>query len=73
MLLLSLLIIITAIYFVQGYSPILAGIMAVIPIKIISTAIFAHNGDVLKESLGTMLIGQFVVGFILLAVYLTTP
>jgi hypothetical protein len=51
----------------------MAGLMAVIPIKIVATALFATSRGVFKESIGAMLIGQFVVGIILLIVYLTTP
>jgi hypothetical protein len=48
----------------------LAGVIAVIPIKIICTSIMAIDRGVLKESIGGMLIGQFTVGFILLIIYL---
>lgn len=70
MLLISVLIIITLIYALQGRYPVIAGVLAIIPIKIISTAIFAYDRDVFKESIGVMLIGQFIVGFILLFIYL---
>lgn len=65
----SLLFVITLIFYVQKEHPILAGFVAVIPIKIICTSIFALNNGNLRESVGGMLIGQFIVGFILLGVY----
>lgn len=68
--LISVLFIITIIYFVVGKYPLTAGLIAVIPIKIICTSFFAYDKGVLKESIEGMLIGQFTVGFILLTIYL---
>ena len=68
--LISVLFIVTIIYFVQEKHPIMAGLIAVIPIKIICTSLFAYERGVFRESLGGMLIGQFTVGFILLIIYL---
>jgi hypothetical protein len=68
--LISVLFIITLIYFVQEKYPVLAGLIAVIPIKIICTSWFAYDRGVFRESLSGMLIGQFTVGFILLIIYL---
>jgi len=71
--LISLLVIIVLIYFVQKHSPLLAGLMAVIPIKIIATTMFSYNEggrESTVEAMKGMLIGQFVVVFVLLAVYL---
>jgi hypothetical protein len=57
------------IYFIQGKYPVVAGLIAVIPIKIICTSLFAYERGLLRESIGGMLAGQFVVGFILLFIY----
>ena len=68
--LVSVLLVIILIYFIQGRYPVVAGLVAVIPIKIICTSIMAIDKGVLKESICGMLIGQFVVGIILLIIYL---
>jgi len=68
--LISVLLIVTLIYFVQDKQPVVAGLMAVIPVKIICTSLFAYERGVFKESLGGMIVGQFTVGFILLIIYL---
>ena len=68
--LISILFIVTFIYFIQAKYPVMAGLVAVIPIKIICTSMMAIDSGVLKESIGGMLIGQFTVGVILLIIYL---
>lgn len=59
-------------FFVARHSPLLAGLIAVIPIKIIGTSLMVfENGDIsqLYKAIEGMLIGQFVIGFVLLAVW----
>jgi hypothetical protein len=55
---------------VQEKYPVVAGLIAVIPIKIICTSLFAYERGVFYESLKGILIGQFTIGFILLIIYL---
>lgn len=54
---------------VQKY-PFLGGLIAVIPVKIISTAIFSRDIDKLLPAVKGMLVGQFLVGIILLLFYI---
>jgi len=66
-------LIIIAIFFAQRLDPFIAGLMAVVPIKIIATALFTskHGGEEhLVIAIKGMLIGQFVWGFILLITYI---
>ena len=61
------------VYSVQKTDPLLAGLLAVIPVKIIGTAMMSHEtGGVqhLLEAVKGMLIGQFVWGFMLLFLHL---
>lgn len=61
------------IFFVQKVSPFAAGLLAVVPIKIIGTALMTVESGGRESLLAAtkgMLIGQFVWGFLLLAVYL---
>jgi len=64
---------VVAIFFVQRLDPFIAGLMAVIPIKIVATALFAskHGGEEhLIVAIKGMLIGQFVWGFVLFVTYI---
>ena len=56
-------------YFVSRYNPFFAGLIAVIPIKIIGTALIANEVGGLVQAIQGMLIGQFAWGFILLLIY----
>ena len=59
-------------FFVSRHSPLLAGLIAVIPVKIIGTSLMVfENGDSqqLHKAIEGMLIGQFVIGFILLSAW----
>jgi hypothetical protein len=58
------------VFFVQKGHPFLAGLIAVIPVKIIATSFMAHESGGLIEAVRGMLVGQFLWGFILLGVYL---
>jgi len=68
--LISTLCILIIIYLIADKVPFLAGILAVIPVKIIGAALIAHESNVLIQTIEGMLIGQFIWGFILLGVYL---
>ena len=60
------------IFVVQKYSPLASGFIAVIPVKIIATALFSYQDggtSAMLESLKGVLIGQFTVGFVLLFIY----
>ena len=66
-------IVIILIYFIQNINPYVAGLLAVIPVKILGTLLFTFESggkEHLTQAVSGMLIGQFVWGFILLAVYL---
>lgn len=63
-------ILMVAVFFVQKTNPFIAGLMAVIPIKILGTAWMAPGSDSLVRSIEGMLIGQFLIGFALLAAWL---
>ncbi len=61
------------IYFVTPRNPALAGLLAVIPIKIVATAYMsleAGGTATLRQAIGGMLVGQWVWGFVLLGAYL---
>jgi len=66
-------ILLFVIYFIQKMNPFVAGLLAVVPIKIFGTALMSMESGG-KESLLVatkgMLIGQFVWGLILAAGYL---
>lgn len=66
-------VVLVIVFFVQKQNPFLAGLLAVIPVKIIGTALMTMESGG-KESLMIatkgMLIGQFVWGFVLLIGYL---
>ncbi len=54
-------------------TPFVAGLVAVIPVKILAASIFTYQTSSLKgfiEAVQGMLVGQFFWGFVLLAVYL---
>lgn len=60
-------------FFVSRHSPMLAGVISVIPVKIvgISLSVFETGGtQQLHKALEGMLIGQFVIGFILLTTWI---
>jgi hypothetical protein len=61
------------IFFVQGLNPYIAGLMAVIPVKILGTSLITHeNGgkEALEKAVSGMLVGQFAWGFVLLGAYI---
>jgi len=58
------------VFLVQKGNPYLAGLIAVIPVKIIATSFITYESGGLTEALRGMLVGQFLWGFILLGVYL---
>ncbi len=67
-------IVIVLIYFVQNTNPYIAGLLAVVPVKIMGTALFTFESggkEHLIQAVSGMLIGQFVWSFILLVVYLS--
>jgi len=67
-LLLTLLLMI-AVFFIQKWNPLVAGLLAVIPIKIIGTSLMVLEEGSITEFVKVvegMLIGQFVIGFVLL-------
>jgi hypothetical protein len=66
-------LILVVVYFLQQTSPLLAGILAVAPVKIVATsAIVLEEGGVsrLHEAIGGMLLGQILWGGLLLVVWL---
>jgi len=70
-LLLTLLLMI-AVFFIQKWNPLVAGLLAVIPIKIIGTSLMVLEEGSITEFVKVvegMLIGQFVIGFVLLGVW----
>jgi len=76
-LILSLLVV-TLIWWVSGESPYMAGLLAVVPIKILIAGYMATTQggrDGLLQAVEGMLIGQFLWGFALLALFwwLRTP
>ena len=58
-------------YFLQRGNPVLAGLVAVIPVKIIGVALISYETSTahLTQAIKGMLIGQFAWGFVLLIVY----
>jgi len=61
------------IFLIGAKQPFIAGLLAVIPIKIIGTALITSETggrDSLQASVHGMLVGQFAWGFILLGTYL---
>jgi len=71
--LLATVAVIVCCYFLQQGSPFLAGLLAVVPVKIIGTAAMSFEGggiERLSTALEGMLIGQFAWGAVLLVVYL---
>lgn len=63
-----------AVFFVQQWYPLLAGLLAVTPVKILATLIMTFEGggvERLHEAIGGMLIGQLVWGAVLLAAWLS--
>jgi len=57
-------------YWVQKWSPVLAGLLAVVPVKIVGTAMMAAEQggrEALTRSLGGMIVGQAVVLVALIA------
>ncbi len=71
-LLLTISIIVVA-YYIQKGNPVLAGLVAVIPIKIIGVGLMSHEtGGVvhLQQAIKGMLIGQFFWGFTLLIIFI---
>ena len=70
-LLLALLLMI-AVFFIQKWNPLVAGLLAVIPIKIIGTSLMVlEEGSITEfvKAVEGMLIGQFVIGFVLLGIW----
>lgn len=67
--LIATLLLIIISFFVQKISPFWAGIIAVIPIKILAVSIFSytHNGiTALEKTTKGMILGQFFWGVVLL-------
>ena len=64
-------LVLVAVFFLQKWNPLLAGFLAVIPIKILGTGFMALETSMsnLQKAIEGMLIGQFLWGFVLLAVY----
>jgi len=65
-------LLLTVIFFVSREYPYLAGILAIIPVKILSASFIAFElgqKEQLFITVKSMLIGQFLVGFVLLGVY----
>lgn len=70
--LIGTIILLVVAFFVSRHSPLLAGMIAVIPIKIIGISLMVfENGDMqqLHKAVEGMLVGQFVIGFTLLAAW----
>lgn len=66
-------LILVAVYFLQQTSPILAGMLAVAPVKIVATSLMVfEDGGVprLQEAIGGMLLGQLLWTMALIAVWL---
>lgn len=66
-------LILVAAYFLQQAYPVLAGMLAVAPVKIVATSLMVfEDGGVprLQEAIGGMLIGQVVWGVALVLVWL---
>ncbi len=70
--LLATIIILIIIFFLSGKNPFIAGLVAVIPVKIIATGFinYSNGSDNFLAAIKGMLIGQFLWGFILLIIYL---
>ena len=67
------LLVLIAIFFIQQSYPLLAGILAVAPVKIIATAVMTYeDGGTarLHDAIGGMLIGQVAWGILLLAAWI---
>lgn len=64
----TILLIIAAFFLSKSY-PFAAGFIAVIPIKIVATSLFAHDVGNLEPAIRGMLIGQFLWGFMLLVTW----
>jgi hypothetical protein len=65
-------IVLVGVYFLQQSNALVAGFVAVAPVKIIAaSSMTLEDGglDRLREALGGMLIGQFVWGLVLLALW----
>ena len=62
--------VIVLIYFLMRLNPFLAGLAAMIPVKIISALIFAKNLDVLSSALNGLLIGSFITTFCLFLLWI---
>lgn len=59
-------------YVLSDLNPFVAGLIAVIPIKIIGVGLMSFETGArvaLMSSISGMLIGQFIIGFILLGLY----
>jgi hypothetical protein len=66
-------LILVAVYFLQQTYPLLAGMLAVAPVKIVATSLMVfEDGGVprLQEAIGGMLLGQLLWTAALLAVWL---
>lgn len=67
------LLVLIVIFFIQSSYPLLAGILAVAPVKIIATAAMTYeDGGIsrLHDAIGGMLIGQVAWGILLLGAWL---
>jgi hypothetical protein len=65
-------LILLAVYFLQQAYPVLAGMLAVAPVKIVATSFMVfEDGGVprLQEAIGGMLLGQLFWGVALIAVW----
>ena len=70
--LITVIAILVACYFLQGTWPFVAGLLAVVPVKIVATALMAlesGGGARMQEAVEGMVIGQFAVGVLLLVFY----
>jgi hypothetical protein len=66
-------LILVAVYFLQQAYPVLAGVLAVAPVKIVATSFMVfEDGGIprLQEAVGGMLLGQLFWGVALLMVWL---
>lgn len=66
-------LILLVVYFLQQYYPLLAGMLAVAPVKIVATSFMVfEDGGVprLQEAVGGMLLGQLVWSIALIMVWL---
>lgn len=68
--LIATLVIVIACFFLAKDHPFLAGLLAVVPVKILSMVVFSLQEETLYPAIKGMLIGQFFWGFLLLGSFL---